>query len=168
MRSPDSVRLRLTYCFQETEQRQDNHLMPQLDTDTEGQDGQDHRSGLHLAHCLKQPTCESESMKQPKEESSAEPAPAPGSARPENILKCDEDNAGGNERLNHPLRQRNEVKSRQRQGYGVSNRKGRDNFYQVAKRRRCQNQCNDEQEVVIASEDVVNALVEKCLKKRSA
>ena len=110
----------------------------------------------------------SESMKQPKEESSAEPTPAPGSPRPEDILQCDEDNTGGNERLNHPLRQRNEVKSRQRQGDGVSNRKGRDNFYQVPERRRCQNQCADEQEMVIAGEDVVNALVEKCLKERSA
>jgi hypothetical protein len=51
--------------------------MPRLDTDAEGEDGQEHRPGLHLAHCLKQPARESESMKQPKEESSSEPAPAP-------------------------------------------------------------------------------------------
>src|SRR6266446_2770163 len=137
--------------------------MPKLDTDAEGEDGQEHRSGFHLAHCLKQPARESESMKQPKEESSSEPAPAPGSARPEDILERDEDDAGGNERLNHPPRQGNEVKGRQRQGDGVSNRKGCDNFYQVPKRRRCQNQCTNEQEMVIASKDVVNAVVEKCL-----
>jgi hypothetical protein len=76
--------------------------MPQLYTDAEGEDGQEHRSGLHLAHRLKQPARESESMKQPKEESCFEPAPAPGSARPEDILERDEDNTGGNERLNQP------------------------------------------------------------------
>lgn len=107
--------------------------MPKLDTDAEGEDGQDHRPGLHLAHCLKQAARESESVKQPKEEGSSEPAPAPGSTRPEDILQRDEDNAGGNERLNHPLRQGDEVKGRQRQGDGVSNRKGRDNFYQGSK-----------------------------------
>src|ERR1700689_1658466 len=61
--------------------------MSQLDTDAEGEDSQEHGPGLHLTHCLKQSTREPESMKQPKEERRSESIPAPGSGRPEKILR---------------------------------------------------------------------------------
>jgi hypothetical protein len=104
-------------------------------------------------------------MKQSEKECGPEPAPAPGSARPKDILKRDKDDAGRDERLNHPLRQGNEIERRQRQCDGVGNRKGCDDFDQVPKRRCCQNQRTDEQEMVVAGEDVVNAVIEKCLKQ---
>src|ERR1700733_1072316 len=50
----------------------------------------------------------------------------------------------------------------------MGNRKGRDDLYQVPKRRRCQDQRADEQEMVIAGEDMMNTVVEKGLKQRSA
>ena len=79
--------------------------MPQLDSDAEGEDSQEHGPGLHLTHCLKQSTREPESMKQPKEERRSESTPAPGSGRPEKILERNNDDAGRNEWLNHPLGQ---------------------------------------------------------------
>ena len=59
----------------------------------------------------------------------------------------------------------NEVERRQRQRDRVGKRESGDNLYQFPKSICRKHRCTDEQEMIIASEDVANAVVEKRLKQ---
>ena len=80
--------------------------MSRLDANAEGDDGDKHRAAGHLAHRFEQAAGESQAVEESEKERRAQPAPSPGTARPKHVLNGNEDDAGGDERLNDLLRGR--------------------------------------------------------------
>ena len=83
--------------------------MAEFDTETEGQNREANGQPTHAFHRCKQATGKAKSMKKPEEESDPEPGGAAAASGPEDILRGDEDDAGGDHRLDNPTRQPNHI-----------------------------------------------------------
>src|SRR4051794_28695627 len=97
-------------------------------------------------------------MKKPKEKRRRQPPPPPAALGPENVLDRNEDDAGGNKRLDHPLGKMDKVQRRQRQCDCVGKRECRHDFDEVPKGGSAKNQRADKKKMVVSGENVANAV----------
>jgi hypothetical protein len=104
-------------------------------------------------------------VEETEEECRGEAAPAASATGPKDVLHGNEDDAGGDERLDDSLGEMNDVEGSERESDGVGEREGADDFDQVPEGCGGEDEGADEEQMVVAGENVMNALVEKCLEE---